>query len=1076
MFSCQLPYMENSSRPFDLNNLLEINRLELALESAGIGTWELDRDANQMRWCHRGQNIFSSTTDNLIEYQDFLELIHPGDRLLFSTEMDNALDPKAPKRFSLEFRTRKNNLGGYQWLHCKGQSHTNTENGELRVLGTFSDITQEVESRRCLIEKQKRASGFEAVIDQAPLAIGLLTGPDFVIELGNDKLFEVWGKPSSIMGMRLADALPEIENQVFVDLLTEVYQTGIPYSGQGVLAHLRRFGVLEDVYFDFVYTPVRSDSGTVTGIMVMASEVTGYHNALHQLAHSEARFKALIEQAPFATSLLTGRDMTIELANSTIIDYWGKGESVIGKPLREALPELEGQGFLEILDQIYQTGVAYSSENASVNFEVGGKLNTYFFNFTYKPVLDNSGIMFGIVIMAIDVTAQALAQKALEESELKLKTVIESAPAAMGLMVGPDLRIEMTNQAFIHIVGKGQDIAGKPLAQVMPELESQPFLKILHNVYTTGVSYKTFGVQVDIVREGEMTSNFYDINYTPIYDSSGAIYAILNISTDVTERVSVEKQIRQSQMQLLGLFEQSPVGIAMIAKQDLTFTMANPFYGKLVGRDSDQIIGKPLMEVFPELAGQGFDKLLMDVFETGKPFLSREQAADIQYDGVLKTIYVNLAYQPQRDPDGQVTGILVVATELTDQVLSRKKIEEAQAFLQSAIELAQLGTYSIDLQTTSFNYSDRLKRWFGIQDQEEVTVENVYAAISQEDLPAVVSAFNEAITPGSGGQYDMEYTMDAEKTGSARVLHAQGKVFYDLGGVPVTMIGTVQDITTNREIKVALESQVQERTEQLASTNAALAATNLELLNSNNLLKQSNTNLQQFAYVASHDLQEPLRKIKSFANLLTERHGESLGDGGITYLNRMQSAAGRMSNLIDDLLTFSRVTSQKEHTGMVSLAKVISQVLDDVDLAVTESAAVISVGSMPEINGDEIQLHQLFQNLISNSLKFKRPDVPPAIQITSSIVSVEHLPKELVVTRTTGSFHKIIVADNGIGFDQKYADRIFQLFQRLHGRSEYAGTGIGLAICERVASNHGGGISVESRPGEGARFSVFFPV
>jgi PAS domain S-box-containing protein len=1073
--------MEGLPQPFNTDNILEIQRLELALESAGVGTWELELSTNQIRLCERAKKIFQIWGEGIIDLSDLLEAIHPGDKDAFLSKLSKVTTSGTPASFSIEFRTAENNLPQDRWVLCNGQAHRYHQTNSIRVLGTFIDISQQVASRALFQQKQKDASSFQTIVEQAPMAIALLEGPQLTIELGNKKIFEVWGKDASITGMPLAEALPEIKGQPFPELLQNVYRTGIPFRGSSVAANLQRNGRLEDVYFDFVYTPTRTEDGQINGIMVLANEVTQQQKTLKELEVSEAKFRALIEQAPMAICLFVGKEMVVELANDPMISYWGKDSSVIGKPLRQALPELEGQPFLDILDRILQTGVAYSSKNAAVDLEVDGRLSTYYFNFTYKPIFDSNGEIYGIINMSMDVTAQVLAQKALEESESKLKTVISSAPAAIGLFVGRDLIVELPNQAFIDIVGKGPDIEGVHLRDVMPELENQPFLQILDDVYTTGITYKSFGTQVDIVQHGKMTQNFYDITYSPVYDNEGKVYAILDIAIDVTERVTVEQQVQESQMQLLALFEQSPVGIAIVDKNDLIFTMANPFFVKLVGRHRQQIIGRPLLEALPEIDGQGFARLLRDVIDTGIPFISKEQPVDISYEGASQTIYVDLACQPQRDLEGNIIGVLLVATELTQQVLARKKIEETETFLRGAIELAELGTYSIDLRTGVLDYSYRLKHWFGVEKEDVITFEKVYAAICEADLPAVVAAVNRAIAPGSDGLYDMEYTMDAQKTGASRILHAQGKVLYDENGQPQTMIGTAQDVTAQRKIQLELERQVQERTEELETINEELAAineeyvaTNEELADSNNLLQQSNVNLQQFAYVASHDLQEPLRKIQSFGDLLVARYGEKLGDG-LDFLHRMQGAAKRMSELIDDLLAFSRITSHKEANETVSITKIVDEILNDLELAITESSAVITTNNLPELKGDPVQLSQLFLNLVSNALKFRKPDVAPVIDITSQIVLSSELPPSLNITRASSMYHQITVTDNGIGFDQQHADRIFQLFQRLHGRSQYPGTGIGLAICERVAANHGGAIAATSEPDKGARFIVYLP-
>jgi light-regulated signal transduction histidine kinase (bacteriophytochrome) len=254
-----------------------------------------------------------------------------------------------------------------------------------------------------------------------------------------------------------------------------------------------------------------------------------------------------------------------------------------------------------------------------------------------------------------------------------------------------------------------------------------------------------------------------------------------------------------------------------------------------------------------------------------------------------------------------------------------------------------------------------------------------------------------------------------------------------------------------------------------------LRAYQQQLETKNAALSRSNEYLQQFAYVASHDLQEPLRKIKSFGDLLKSQYEAQLGEGAI-HLGRMQAAADRMSRLIKDLLNFSRISTQQEVFQSVSLTEVVTTVLSDLDLRIEEVNAVIEVGPLPSLQGDRLQLEQLFLNLLSNSLKFRQANVPPEIRVSSQKVAAISLPPSVKPTRPAAIYHRIDVTDNGIGFEAKYVDRIFQVFQRLHNRKDFAGTGVGLAICEKVVDHHGGAITAVSQPGEGATFSVYLPV
>lgn len=234
-------------------------------------------------------------------------------------------------------------------------------------------------------------------------------------------------------------------------------------------------------------------------------------------------------------------------------------------------------------------------------------------------------------------------------------------------------------------------------------------------------------------------------------------------------------------------------------------------------------------------------------------------------------------------------------------------------------------------------------------------------------------------------------------------------------------------------------------------------------------LERSNRELETFAFVASHDLQEPLRKIRAFGDRLIKKFGPQLGEQGADYVKRMHSASERMSVLIDDLLSFSRVTTRKKPFEPVDLNELMQATLDDLQYAIDDSGAKITVDPLPEIVGDASQIGQVFINLLSNSLKFRQKDVQPEITVRCEVGAehaVEGDEREWVCLR---------FADNGIGFDPQYADRVFSIFQRLHGQDQYKGTGIGLALCRKIIERHGGSIEASSEPGKGAVFTIKLP-
>jgi light-regulated signal transduction histidine kinase (bacteriophytochrome) len=226
-------------------------------------------------------------------------------------------------------------------------------------------------------------------------------------------------------------------------------------------------------------------------------------------------------------------------------------------------------------------------------------------------------------------------------------------------------------------------------------------------------------------------------------------------------------------------------------------------------------------------------------------------------------------------------------------------------------------------------------------------------------------------------------------------------------------------------------------------------------------LETSNRELQDFASVAAHDLQEPLRKIQAFGDRLQTKYSTELDDEGRDFLERMLSSAKRMKRLIDDLLTFSRVTTKAKPFEKTDLNKVLRDVLSDLEIRIEQTRARVQTENLPVIDADPSQMSQLLMNLLSNAIKFQKKDVEPEIRVSVVV---------------DGDWCTVLVSDNGIGFDEKYLDRIFTIFQRLHGRQEYEGTGVGLAVCRRIAERHGGSITAKSKLGDGTTFQVKLPV
>ncbi|MDQ6813435.1 MAG: ATP-binding protein, partial [Bacteroidota bacterium] len=287
-------------------------------------------------------------------------------------------------------------------------------------------------------------------------------------------------------------------------------------------------------------------------------------------------------------------------------------------------------------------------------------------------------------------------------------------------------------------------------------------------------------------------------------------------------------------------------------------------------------------------------------------------------------------------------------------------------------------------------------------------------------------------------------------------IHYQGETLEVWANVMTTklgdeLLGSFTDFTQIKQLQLQLEKSVEE-------------------------LRRSNTNLEEFAYAASHDLQEPLRKINFFSEQLRRDLQALLNEENIKKFDRMQNSSKRMSSLINDLLDYSKVSVKPDVYENIELMDVVEQVLQDLEATIIDTGALFDIQKLPQIKGDERQLTQVFQNLISNALKYRKAAQTPRVTIQAreinetdgGFVSIRDIKK--------GAYYLIEITDNGIGFEQSQAERIFNVFQRLHGRAEYEGTGVGLAIVQKVIQNHKGYIFAESEPGKGAKFLILLPV
>ncbi len=732
------------------------------------------------------------------------------------------------------------------------------------------------------------------------------------------------GKHPLALGQKAIDCWPEIWDIIY-PMIQQVQTTGQATWSEDQLIPIYRNGKIEDVFWTFGYSPIYSENETtIVGVLVVCTETTGKVKARKEIGESEERFRTMAEGADI---LIATSD---ETRNAT---YFNRAwTELTGKSMQELLRfgwsdllhEEDRETFLTIHKHAAENNLPYASE-----FRMRDKTGTYKWLLAKgTPRTTQDGMFAGYISTSIDITQRKIVEEKLMESEQQIRSIVESAPFPIGVYVGKEMRIHLANQTIIDIFGKGNDVIGKSYMEVLPELENQEVFNQLSKVLNTGISFHAKNQRIELNINGELLPFYFNYSFTPLFDASGKVYGVMNTAADVTDLNVAKQKLEQSESNLRNMVLQAPVAMCILLGPEHVVEVANDLIIELWGKTPEQVVGKPVFVGIPDAKNQGLEQIMWNVYVTGETFKADERPVSLLRKGKYETVYLNFVYEPYRDENGKILGVFAVAIDVTEQVLARQRIEDIVA----------------------------------------------------------------------------------------------------------------------------------ERTKELADTN----------LN----LKKSNSELAQFAYIASHDLQEPLRKISVFSQLLENSLG-NMNEQAANYLLKIRDSSSRMNKLIRDVLTYSELVNDQQGFEAVDLTTVIVDIKTDFELLIEQTGARIEYENLPVVKAIPLQMAQLFSNLAGNSLKFARKDIPPVIKITASLLSKEEL-NQLSLLKDR-EYYKISIADNGIGFNMEYADQIFSIFQRLHRKSEYAGTGIGLSMCKKIALNHHGDINAEGSSEKGAVFNVFLP-
>ncbi len=870
-------------------------------------------------------------------------------------------------------------------------------------------------------------------------------------------------KHPEILGKSPEQAWPELW-VIIQPLIEQVLLGGEATINQTQLAPFFSDGSAEAAHWNFSFSPILDENGMREAVLIIGHESTFQLATGAQRHNSESQFRNLVMQSPIPTAILRGKDFVIEMANKTMLEkIWRRDKTdVIGRKVFDVFPEFKDRKYPERLHEVYISGKKYIENESLAIVQADDGIKEFYLDHEYAALFETDGSVSAVIITVNDVTEKVEARKKTEHAEQRLRLAIEAAQ--MGTF---DWNLE-TQEFFssdrlkeIFGFGSGGDVTHQNLIDAFHPDDKHIREKAI------GESFGIGGLEYEIrIVWPDRSTHWIRVYGKILHDQDRAVKRMYGTVIDVTEQRTILENLKENEARFRLLANSMPQFIwTGDARGNLNyFNFAVYNYS---GLSPEQIKKDGWAQiVHPDESQESINQWINSV-TTGEDFIFEHRFR--RHDGEYRWQLSRAV--PQRDANGNILIWVGTSTDIHDQKMFAQELEEkiderthqlkkTNEELKKSEERYHLMVDEVqDYAILYLNREGIIENWNKGAEKikgysaQEIIGKNFLIFYTEEDKKNKVpqKLLEEASRCGKATHEGWRVRKDGSLFWGNIVLTA----LHDEQKNVIGFSKVTRDLTAKKEA----DDKIRINAEQLAQKNKELEKMNAEL--------------ESFAYLSSHDLQEPLRKIQTFASLIVEKELQRLSENGMGYFRRMQSAAKRMQLLINDLLSYSRASTVAGTFVHTDLREIIAEVKNELKETLEEKNGIIESEGNCMVNVIAFQFHQLMLNLIGNSIKFSKPGIPPRIQLKCEILSSEEAqvldlpPKKLCCHFT--------VADNGIGFEPIYADRIFQVFQRLHGKDQYEGTGIGLAIVKKIVDNHNGVIRATGEPGKGARFDIYFP-
>jgi PAS domain S-box-containing protein len=905
------------------------------------------------------------------------------------------------------------------------------------------------------------------LIEKAPFPAFVATGSSLRIEYANRAALNFLdGKFDRVVGKTLNEICPEIFSRVDIaSILRDCLTAGHSFRIKGKQIKFLQHAEAHVRWVDVDCEPVTDEAGKVTGVICYIRDVTSERIPRTSLGSRPEDLINFFKVAPIGIVCYRGANFIVDAANDQALFMWGKTlDEVKGKPIEEIFPQVKSDPVIRERHRTsvekMQLGERHVVDEVELVYDRDDGPHSGWYSYIHEPYTDASGKIAGMMAIAIEVTDQVVARN-------KLQLVTDSLPSPISYVNSKE-QYTFVNKAYETWFGVDRNaIVGKTVAEVLGQAVYDSLYSRIEKVFLGEIHQSEGWVQYK-----NDTRKYITAHYIPHVNEKQKVVGYVSLITDLTERKVQEEAKRESDERLSLVTDAINAGTFDYDIENERIHWSSKLK-KLVGVREDATVTQELAR---EILHPEDRDIVLTKIDSTRSGSDQDDYTVVEYriirkdSGEVRWIHTRTKTF-YRNVDGEqravrMLGFSIDITEskikeerlkqfnaqLEEQVVDRtKELSRLNRVLAEAQKVSKLGSWEWDISTSQITWSDEMFSIYGYNEKfpvdftratERMTAEASELSRKRTDAH-VKRAFDNFAENGSriSDIPPIEFKIKLPDS-HEKILRNSGKIYLTTEGKLEKIFGAVQDVTEIRSTEQQLQAAVEK-------------------------LEEKNSDLEAFSYVASHDLKEPLRKIITFTDRL--KHGDIAK--AETYLSKIDGAALRMMDLIESILTVSQMSNSTIDLADVDLNAVLETCKSDLEIRIRETGAVITAKNLGVVTANFSQINQLFTNLIGNSLKFCNEK--PYVEISLDEIGVGEAKRELRLRQQ--QYWRLSFGDNGIGFDPKYKEQVFEPFKRLHGNGPYGGTGIGLSIVKKIVERHRGGIDVESSPGHGTKFIIYLP-